>query len=146
STIAEARAFAAAGFQDITWALPNPLSHTRAIFTLARLVTLRVLVDDLDAALALGEAAQQAGVRLHTWIKVDCGYHRAGVDPESPEAIALIRGVTEARSLIYDGILTHAGHSYHATTREEVERIARQERDVMLQLAVSAKGKGLDAK
>src|SRR5262245_53003602 len=47
STFQEAEAFAGAGFTDLTWAVPNPLSRLDDILALPEAVTLRVLVDDL---------------------------------------------------------------------------------------------------
>src|SRR5262249_15054851 len=45
STIVEAQDFAAAGFDDITWAFPVPTSRLAEVIALARRVTLRLLVD-----------------------------------------------------------------------------------------------------
>ncbi|HEV7902824.1 MAG TPA: alanine racemase, partial [Pyrinomonadaceae bacterium] len=39
--------------------------------------------------------------------------------------------------LRFAGILTHAGHSYHSRTLEELQRIARHERDVMVEFAAA---------
>src|SRR5918999_798398 len=47
------------------------------------------------------------------------------------EALEIPRLVERARSLRFAGILTHAGHSYHARSREELLSIARHERDLM---------------
>jgi D-serine deaminase-like pyridoxal phosphate-dependent protein len=142
STIAEAQAFARAGFDDITWALPNPLSHLSDILALSRDIELRLLVDDESAIRTLEGA--KAG--LHVWLKVDCGYHRAGVDPRSPTTLDLIRMLSASDHLIFDGILTHAGHAYWAKDRKEIQSIASQERAVMLQLAETARAQGLSAR
>src|SRR5690348_17162898 len=79
ATLVEAEVFARAGFRDLTWAFPidpGHIPHARKIADETG-VTIRVVVDDLRTARAL------AGSGLHVWLKVDCGYHRAGVDPES---------------------------------------------------------------
>lgn len=145
STIAEARVFADAGFDDLTWAVPNPLSRIPEILALARRVTLRLLVDDARAIDALDAAAQSAGLVLHTWLEVDSGDHRTGVDPEDPRALDLIARIRAARGLVLDGLLTHGGHAYGARTPEELRRIAREERDVLLELKERARRAGLDA-
>ena len=73
STLFEAQSFARGGFTDVTWAFPLDPSHISHVQRIARDgVTLRVILDDLDTAKAL------AGSGLHVWLKVDCGYHRAG--------------------------------------------------------------------
>src|SRR6266576_897238 len=86
STLFEAQAFARGGFTDLTWAFPLDPSHVPHAQRIARDgVTLRVILDDLDTAKAL------AGSGLHVWLKVDCGYHRAGVDPSSRYGLEVAR-------------------------------------------------------
>lgn len=143
STLAEAEAFARAGFDDLTWALPNPLSHLAGALDLAARATLRLLIDDLGALRAIEAACAAAGRTLHAWLKVDCGYHRAGVDPASAEAVALLQALARSPTLAFDGILTHAGHGYHAATRAALEAIAAEERDVMRALKARAAGLGI---
>ncbi len=135
ATIVEARDFAAAGFDDITWAVPLPLTRLAEVVELARRITLRLLVDSLAAAEALDAAARAAGIRVHAFLEVDCGYHRSGVDPARADSVELARRIASAGGLAFDGILTHAGHSYHAKTREELCRVARQEREEMVRFA-----------
>jgi D-serine deaminase-like pyridoxal phosphate-dependent protein len=143
STIAEAEVFARGGFDDITWALPNPLSHLDAVLSLSHEITLRILIDDLHAACVIDEAAQRSATKLHAWLKVDCGYHRAGVDPRSAAVLELIEALSTTRGLVFDGILTHAGHAYAASNRNEIRVVAEQERAVMLDLARRARERGL---
>src|SRR2546430_2295232 len=82
ATLVEARELARGGLTDLTWAFPldpTHLPHVRRIVDETG-ATLRVVVDDLATARAL------AGSGLRVWLKVDCGYHRAGVDPVAPYA------------------------------------------------------------
>lgn len=143
STFHEAKAFLAAGFDDLTWALPNPLSRLDELLALPEQATLRVLVDDLEAAKMIEARAQKSGRRLHIFIKIDCGYHRAGIDPRSEDALRLAELLARSKTLAFDGILTHAGHSYHAKTQGEVRAIARQELEVMLEFKARAEQHGL---
>src|SRR5437764_937619 len=76
--------------------------------------------DDTEIPRRLDEAARRAGVTLDLFLKVDCGYHRCGVEPDRPEALEIPRLINDARGLRFAGILTHAGHSYHARSREEL--------------------------
>src|SRR5207245_8087566 len=87
STTVEAEVFARAGVRDLTWAFPIEPGHIPHMRQLAQAsgVTVRVVVDDLDTARAL------AGSGLHVWLKVDCGNHRAGVDPAQPHGAAAAR-------------------------------------------------------
>ena len=66
---------------------------------------------------------------------MDCGYHRAGVDPLKPESVQLARQLAASDNIDFKGILTHAGHSYHCSGPAEIIKVARQERDVMVQFA-----------
>lgn len=131
STLYEAGAFAEHGFTDITWASPVCLTRIQEAQELADRVTLRVIIDSPDALVRL----KGTGYRFHVWLDVDCGYHRTGVDPLSEVAIHLARDIHESPKLNFDGILTHSGHAYHARSREEIRRIANEERCVMVEFA-----------
>src|SRR2546425_8094294 len=128
STLVEAGAFAAAGFTDITWAFPLDPTHLPHARRLAEKTdaTLRVVVDDLATA----KAMRRSG--LHAWLKVDCGYHRAGVDPESAYALEVAKELGEERGVFFDGILSHSGHAYRTTNRDEAAEVAESERLVMV--------------
>jgi D-serine deaminase-like pyridoxal phosphate-dependent protein len=104
---------------------------------LAERATLRVVVDDLDTARAL------AGSGLHVWLKVDCGNHRAGVDPASPYALAVAQELGAERGLVFDGLLSHSGHAYRTRSRDEAAAVAEQERAVMVGLADGLRAAGL---
>ncbi len=131
STLAEARAFAAAGFRDILWALPMPIGREHEALELAKgLEQLGLLVDDLDGAARIA-AAGQADV----WIKVDCGYGRAGVDPASAEAMELARWVHRHPRLNLRGLVTHGGHAYQCRDAEQVSQVAEQERSAVVGFA-----------
>src|SRR5579859_4113014 len=89
ATIVEARDFADHGFDDITWAVPLLPSRLEEVIALARRITLRVLVESDEAVDALERAAKAAGITVHTWLEVDSGYHRSGVDPDAASATRL---------------------------------------------------------
>lgn len=126
STLFEAEAFASGGFGDLTWAFPLDRTHVPHVQRIvARGVTLRVVLDDLETARAV------AGSGLHVWLKVDCGYHRAGVDPSSRYALEVARELGAERGITFDGILSHSGHAYRTRNKEEAAQIAEQERQVM---------------
>ncbi|HEX8719691.1 MAG TPA: alanine racemase [Pyrinomonadaceae bacterium] len=145
STLAEARAFAAEGFADITYAVPVEAGKfSEAIELSKRCERLALITDDAGVPRALDEAARRAGVTLDLFLKVDCGYHRCGVEPRSPEALEIPRLIARARNLRFAGILTHAGHSYHARSAEELLRIAREERDVMTEFAARLRADGVE--
>ena len=144
STLAEARAFAAHGFRDVTYAVPIDLGKFREATELASEGTkLSLLTDDPEIPALLNDAARKAEVKFDVFLKIDCGYHRCGVDPNGPEALEISRRIAGSSNLRFAGILTHAGHSYQACSREQLLSIARQERDVMVECARRLESKGV---
>jgi len=138
STLFEAQAFARGGFTDLTWAFPLDPTHIPHVQRIAQDgITLRVILDDLDTAKALARSG------LHVWLKVDCGYHRAGVDPASRYALEVARELGAERGLTFDGVLSHSGHAYHTQNRNEAAQIAEQERQVMAWFAELLRKDGL---
>jgi D-serine deaminase-like pyridoxal phosphate-dependent protein len=139
ATLVEAEVFARAGFADVTWAFPIDPSHVPRARRIAHetSATLRVVVDDLRTAQAL------AGSGLHVWLKVDCGYHRAGVDPTSAYALEVARELGHERQLVFDGILSHSGHAYRTTSKAEAAGVAEQERSVMVRFAAQVRDAGV---
>ncbi len=145
STLAEVWAFAKHGFNDFTYAVPiEPGKFAEAIEIIKSGVKLNLLTDDLDTTMALNETAKVAGLKLNLFLKVDCGYHRCGVSPNSTEALELPRNISEASNLNFAGILTHAGHSYHAHSVAEIAEIAGQERDLMVALAAKLRSENIE--
>lgn len=136
STLAEARAFSQHGFEELTYAVPiEQGKFDEAIKLIQSGVRLALLTDDTAIPSLLNDAAKKAGVTVDLFLKVDCGYHRCGVEPDSREAVEIPRSIESATNLRFAGILTHAGHSYHCTSKEGVLDIARTERDVMVEFA-----------
>ena len=131
STLAEARSFAANGFTKITYAVPIESGKFNEAIEISRDCELSLITDDSDVPDQLNDAAKQANVQLNIFLKVDCGYHRCGVEPTNPEATEIPRRISDASNLRFAGILTHAGHSYNCQTKPELLALAKHERDVM---------------
>lgn len=132
STLAEARAFAQYGFKDITYAVPiEPGKFADAIALLKAGVKLALITDDKEMPDQLNQFAAKAGVVVDLWLEVDTGNHRTGVEPGTPRAREVPHRIQELPALRFAGIITHAGHSYQARTKDELLEVARQERDSM---------------
>ena len=142
STLVEAEVFARAGVTDLTWAFPIDPSHVAPARRIAEQTgaTLRVVVDDQRTARVL------AGSGLHVWLKVDCGNHRAGVNPASPYALKVASELGTEQGLVFDGILSHSGHAYRTTNKAEAARVAEQERSVMVGFAGRLREVGLEVR
>jgi D-serine deaminase-like pyridoxal phosphate-dependent protein len=128
STMAEAEFYGHAGFADITYAMPiAPEKLPRAATLATRIERLNILIDS-ELALRAVEAFHAAnGTVFDVFLKVDCGYHRAGVDPNDPDSARLAMAMASSPAMHFQGLLTHAGHSYNASGVEEIRRIAAEE-------------------
>jgi D-serine deaminase-like pyridoxal phosphate-dependent protein len=144
STLAEARWFAARGLTDLTYAVPiEPGKFQAAIELAGDCERLALLTDDIAIPAQLDAAARAANVTLDLFLKVDCGYHRCGVEPETREAFEIPRRIMDASHLRFAGILTHAGHSYHSRDLAELRALARHERDLMVEFAAALRASGI---
>lgn len=138
STLAEAEDFADHGFEDITYAVPVvPAKLERCAVLGGRVARINLLVDSEPAVLAMEQFARANGVSFDVFLKIDCGYHRAGIEPSDPAALRLAKMLKESALLRFRGLLTHAGHSYHARSREEIVPIARAEQKCLTELAAA---------
>jgi D-serine deaminase-like pyridoxal phosphate-dependent protein len=145
STLAEARLFSAAGFSDITYAVPIPPAKLPAVAELLRGgTTVNLLLDNESMRAEMEAFATAQDVRLPIFLKVDCGYHRAGVDPVGEEGMSLALQVAQSECLNFRGVLTHAGHAYHCRSPREVLGVARQERDVTVAFAARLRAAGAE--
>jgi D-serine deaminase-like pyridoxal phosphate-dependent protein len=129
STLHEARCFADHGFDDLTWAFPLVPARLAEALELAERISLQLVVDSAAALTAVEEAKRP----LSVFLKVDCGYHRAGVDPNGAEVLQLARRIADSPRLVFAGLLTHSGHAYKAERPADRLAVARQERDVMVE-------------
>jgi D-serine deaminase-like pyridoxal phosphate-dependent protein len=141
--VGEAEVFADAGIQDIR--LPYPVHPSKAARVIALLdrVTLSIIVDHPRIAREWSAAMTAAGRTLPVLVKVDVGFHRCGVDPDSPAALDLIALVAELPGLSLLGLLSHAGHAYHAANEDALQEVARNEAEIMTGLADRARGRGI---
>ena len=152
STIAEARFFADAGFDDILYAVPLTADKVADVEKLhAGLAQFHVMIDHAEQAAALIARLSRPEVReqmlarpLSVFVGVDCGYHRDGCDPNDPSSVALVRMLVESGVTMLAGIYTHGGHSYDAANAAEIVRIAEQERDVTAGFRAKLRSIGLN--
>src|SRR3954471_7297290 len=136
--LGEAEVFAAAGVNDIR--LPYPLNPVNAdrVFALADRVTLSFIVDDPAVAQAWSDLAQRRGRALEVLIKVDVGFHRCGIDPHVGSGPGSVRAIADMKGLRLRGLLSHAGHGYHAASEKELEGIAMDEARTLRELAAAS--------
>lgn len=143
--LGETEVFAGAGITNIRVPYPvNPANAARVKALLDRGVTLSIIVDDLQVAQDWSRAMKASGHRLDVLVKVDVGFHRCGIDPESPGALGMIRDVSELGGLSFRGLLSHAGHGYGAGSAHDLAAIADREITILRGLATRVRESGVD--
>lgn len=134
STLHEAEVFADAGYRDILYAVGiDPHKLPRVVELARRGVRIEVLLDTLAQAQAVTAASAEAGLAIPALIEVDCDGHRGGVDAEGSALLDIAAELARGGDL--EGVLTHAGESYFATTPAAQRDAAHHERDVAVSAA-----------
>src|SRR5687767_14978849 len=141
--LGEAEVFADAGIEDIR--LPYPVNPANAdrIKALQDRVRLSIIVDDLAVAQQWASIMKRSGRALEVLVKVDVGFHRCGIDPDSPDAVETLREIATLDGLRFRGLLSHAGQGYGAASARELEDIATREAATLHGLAVQLRDTGL---
>ena len=85
----------------------------------------------------------RAGRQVDVLVKIDVGFHRCGIDPETREALATIKGMASLPGLRFRGLLSHAGQAYHAHSEEELRKMAEGEAQGMRDLAERCRKNGV---
>jgi D-serine deaminase-like pyridoxal phosphate-dependent protein len=145
STVAEAAYFAASQFTDLTYGVGIAPDKIPALAAIQRKhgATINLILDNVATAAAAAAGAEKEQSTFPVSIEIDTGGARAGVDPEDPELLAVARAIGESKSLKLSGVLSHAGHSYHAHGADEIRRIAEQERSGVVRAAQRITAAGL---
>ena len=140
--IGEAEVFADAGITDIRLPYPvNPSNAPRLLAVMKR-ATISIIVDNLAVARGWSDAMRQAGRTLDVLIKVDVGFHRCGIDPAG-DALGFVQTVASLPGLALRGLLSHAGHAYHAASEDALRTIAAEEAATLADLRARANASGI---
>jgi D-serine deaminase-like pyridoxal phosphate-dependent protein len=144
STLREAEYFAAEGIRDIQYAVcitPDKLERVAKIQ--ASGAKLAVITDSVDVARAIAAKHDEIDGAFHVQIEVDCGEHRTGVLPGSADLLDIARILDAAPNVIFDGVMTHAGHSYTCRSLAEIEAMAELERSAVVAAAEAVRALGI---
>ena len=140
--IGEAEVFVDAGITDIRLPYPlNPVNAPRLLALMDR-ASISIIVDHPDVVRGWSEAMTRAGRTLDVLVKVDVGFHRCGIDPAG-DALGFLQMVSSLPGLKLRGLLSHAGHAYHAASEDELQAIARQEAETLAGLRARAAAAGI---
>ena len=97
--------------------------NVKRLSQLAREADIILAVDSTEGVDRLGKMMRSEGARVKVLIEVDVGGHRCGI--ESADAVCRLAGhLRNCDALIFQGIFTHEGHVYSASTPEEMKAIA----------------------
>ena len=141
--LGEAEVFAEAGITDIRLPYPiNPSNADRVIALLDR-TRLSFIVDHPAVAKQWSECMTRAGKEVDILVKVDVGFHRCGIDPDSRDALAIVKEVASLKGLRFRGLLSHAGQTYHAHSEDELRIMAEAEAQTMGDLAERCRKAGV---
>jgi D-serine deaminase-like pyridoxal phosphate-dependent protein len=140
--LGEAEVFVDAGFDNIRLPYPVNPSNAPRLMALMDRATMSIIVDHLDVACGWSDAMRRAGRTLDVLVKVDVGFHRCGIDPDG-EPLAFLQAVARLPGVRLRGLLSHAGHAYHAASEDDLIAIARQEAATLSRLRDQAAASGL---
>jgi D-serine deaminase-like pyridoxal phosphate-dependent protein len=122
--LGEAEVMADAGIDDILLAFPvwgEP--KLRRLAALRERARVRVSLDSPEVAAGLGRLG---GPPVEVLVEVDTGQHRLGRPPGRPTA-DLVAEIAAVPGVEVVGLLTLAGHAYHARTPGEMAETGRRE-------------------
>lgn len=143
STLAEARYFAQHGVKDLVYAVgiaPYKLPQIEAIRATG--CDLKIILDNVAAALAVSAYCREHQTTISVLIEVDCDGHRSGIQPESGLLLDVATALTDGATLV--GVLTHAGASYDVEKLSVVRQAAVNERDGIVFAANRLREAGYD--
>jgi len=121
SSIAMARYFAEAGWQQITIAFPVNIREAKAIDQLAGRIDLTLLVNHIDVLKTLDNKLTNT---VKAYIEIDSGSGRTGLrSDQKAEINDLIEAVQHTSLIRWAGFYSHPGHSYAARSKQEILEI-----------------------
>lgn len=141
--LGEAEVFAEAGFKDIRLPYPiNPSNADRVIALLDR-THLSFIVDHPAVARQWSDCMTRAGKAVDVLVKIDVGFHRCGIDPDTRDVLPMIKEVAALPGLRFKGLLSHAGQTYHAHSEDGLRIMAQAEAQTMGDIAERCKKNGV---
>ncbi len=135
STMAEAKFFAANGFDDILYAFPITPDKFRDAAELARVCRFSVLLDHITSAEALTRTFADSDAEIGAWIKIDTGANRAGLQPGDATIERIASLLHHSPGIRFSGVLTHAGQTYTANQSERMDHIVADEARILVEVA-----------
>lgn len=131
SSVTMASYFADNGWNDITIAFPVNILEIDEINRLASGIKLHLLIESEETARALVEKLK---AKCGFFIKIDTGYHRAGIEATNVLTINAVLKSSVSPFLYFEGFLTHSGNAYHIKDQTELLAIQQSTSEKLLML------------
>lgn len=111
---------------SILYGVPIPQSAVPRLLHLASKFqrgAVNILIDNLDAFMKFSLHCLKGikGAGIGVYIKIDTGYHRAGITTSSPKFLELVQAVAQSNEsdLSFKGFYSHYGHSYAGSSEDD---------------------------
>ncbi len=132
SSFRMAEYFALAGWNDITVAFPVTPFDAGVINRLAEKINLNII---FSSAANFMSAAELLKADVGAFVEIDTGQGRSGLMPDNNREIAiLVNLINQKENLRFKGFITHAGHTYQAKGKDEVELVHQKTLAVLTRL------------
>jgi D-serine deaminase-like pyridoxal phosphate-dependent protein len=121
SSVLMAEYFILDGWNDITIAIPFNHLEINNLNLLTEKANVNIVVDSLATIEKIGVLlARPTGV----YLKISTGYQRSGINSNDTNRIdRLLENMFLFPNFLFKGFLTHAGHTYEAKSKYEVQNI-----------------------
>jgi len=132
SSVSMANYFASHGWKDITIAFPLNIREFTSIERLAKSIKLNVVVSSEVHADFISKNSRSP---LGVFIKIDTGYHRAGLQLADAQIInKIVSKLKTNKYTSFNGFIAHFGNTYLAKDEDEVRKIYQSSVYILNQL------------
>lgn len=144
--LGEAEVMEQDGLNNILVAFPlQGAPKMERMLKLAERNNLIVSLDSHKVAQDISDAAAAKGTKIQVYVEVDTGLGRVGVAHHEGTR-ELVRDVVKLPGIDFLGIMTHAGHTYKAKSREEIQQFGREEGEWMVETADLIRKDGIEVR
>lgn len=147
----EAIPFVEAGVSSVTLAYPimDKRKLSRLIGVCKRVdqkVQIITCLDSTEGYHVIEEAAETYDFPLSVDIIIDIGYGRCGLGYKDPQIVGLAEKISKHTALNFNGLLTHNGLTYGASSKKHIGKLNLSESKQLLKVKKRLKKKGLPVK
>ncbi len=129
STLAEAEYFADHGFDDMIYAVGIVAPKLERVAALRRKgIRIAVITDSVEGTGMLAARAGELECDFEVMIEIDTGGGRGGITASDPVLLGIAEIIGASERLRLDGVLSHAGQSYHCASVADIAAVAEEER------------------